>query len=81
MDSLIMPAAYPVELRKRIVEHYKNNTDSQDRVAEIFQVGVSTVRNYLQLEDVNDLSPKPYKRGPLPTIHGDKLDQLGTVTK
>ncbi len=71
-----MPAAYPVELRKRIVEHYRNNNDSQARVAEIFQVGISTVRNYLKLEDIDELSPKQYTRGPLPTIHGDKLKQL-----
>lgn len=71
-----MPAAYPLDLRERIVNHYHTHDDSQQTVSEIFQVGVSTVRNYLKLEAENNLAPKEYDRGPLPTIHGEKLDQL-----
>ena len=71
-----MPAAYPLDLRERIVNHYHNNNDSQQVVAEIFQVGVATVKNYIRLDAENNLAPKDYERGPLPTIHGEKLDQL-----
>ena len=40
-----MPAAYAIELRQRAVAHYKETDSTQIETAEIFNIGVSTLRS------------------------------------
>jgi transposase len=40
--------AYSNDLRHRIVEAYENGQYSQDEVAELFQVSLATVKNFLR---------------------------------
>jgi len=71
-----MPAAYPLELRQRAVKHYRETNSTQEETAEIFNIGVTTLRVYLRREEINELSPKSYKRGQNPIISGSKLEQI-----
>lgn len=68
-----MPAAYPLELRERAVNHYLENNCTQEETAELFQIGVTTLRLYLRKNEANDLPPKDYKRGQKPVISGKRL--------
>ena len=68
-----MPASYPLELRERAVNHYLQKSCTQEETAELFQIGVTTLRLYLRKEKVNDLPPKNYKRGQKPIISGGRL--------
>lgn len=71
-----MPAAYPVELRQRAVQHYRETQATQEETAEIFKIGVATLRLYLRLDECNQLRPKLYKRGRARIISGKKLEQV-----
>lgn len=71
-----MSAAYPLELRQRAVTHYRETNSTQQETAEIFKIGVTTLRIYLRLDEAERLSPKDYKRGRHPVISGKKLEQV-----
>lgn len=71
-----MPSAYPLELRQRVVRHYRETNSTQEETANIFKIGITTLRIYLRLEESNQLSPKVYKRGRQPIIFGTKLEQV-----
>jgi len=68
-----MPAAYPLELRKRVIKHYLENDCTQEDTAKLFQIGVTTLRLYLRKHEVNDLPLKDYIRGQKAIISGDRL--------
>ena len=76
-----MPAAYPLELRQRAVAHYKETDCTQEDTANIFNIGITTLRIYLRLEDADELSPKSYKRGKQTIISGNKLNQVNVWVK
>ena len=71
-----MPAAYPLELRQRAITYYRKNDDSQDEVAEIFNMGVTTLRVYLRRDEAGELAPKVYKRGRQTHISGNRLEKV-----
>jgi transposase len=71
-----MPAAYPLELRERVVDYYKNHDCTQPEVAEIFNIGVTTLRTYLRLHENNSLPPADYQRGRQRTIQGKRLIKI-----
>lgn len=71
-----MPAAYAIELRQRAVTHYKETDDTQMETAEIFNIGVSTLRSYLRRDEVGNLAPIDYKRGRRPVISDSKLNKI-----
>ena len=71
-----MPAAYPLELRQRAVTYYRENDCSQDEVAEIFNIGVTTLRVYLRRDEAGKLAPKDYKRGRPTHISGNRLQKV-----
>lgn len=71
-----MPAAYPLALRERVIQHYRKTNATQEETAEIFSIGVATLRVYLKLEQQDQLKPKEYKRGRSRVISGKRLDQV-----
>jgi len=71
-----MPAAYALELRKRVVSHYKETNSTQLETAKIFNIGITTLRCYLRRDESGDLTPKAYKRGRATVISGARLDKL-----
>ena len=71
-----MPAAYPLELRRRIVKHYGETTSTQEETSKTFNIGITTLRVYLRLDERGQLSPKVYVRGRQPVICGKKLEQV-----
>jgi len=76
-----MPAAYPLELRERAVAYYKNNFCTQPEVAEIFNIGITTLRTYLRREEKNVLAPVDYKRGRQRIISGKRLSKIALWVK
>ena len=72
-----MPSPYPIELRERAVSLYKNGKHIQAEVAKVFKISISTLRNYLRLDALGDLKPKEYRRGRVPEISSDRLEQVG----
>lgn len=71
-----MSSAYPLELRERAVAHYRSSKTTQLETAKLFKIGVTTLRIYLRLDEVDKLSPKSYKRGRPRVISGEKLEQV-----
>ena len=71
-----MPAAYTIELRQRAINHYNETNSTQLETAEIFNIGITTLRRYLRQDEAGDLSPKSYKRGRQPTISGTRLNKI-----
>ena len=54
-----MPAPYSTDLRERIVEAYKSGKGSARMLAKMFDVGKSTVTDYLRLDKLNgNVNPK-----------------------
>jgi DNA-binding transcriptional regulator LsrR (DeoR family) len=45
-----MPLSYSIDLRERAVAPYHHDEDTQEEVAELFAISVSSLRCYLQLE-------------------------------
>ena len=71
-----MPAAYPLALRQRAVTYYRENDCTQDEVAEIFNIGITTLRVYLRRAELRELAPKDYKRGRQTHIAGNRLQRV-----
>ena len=66
-----MPFSYPVEMREKAVKAYLEGKGTQEEIADIFGIDVSTLRRYLILyESEGDVSPKPHP-GRLPTLEED----------
>ena len=64
-----MPFSYPVEMRRKAVKAYLEGKGTQEKIADIFGMSVSSLRRYLILyEAEGDVSPKP------PPVRESKLD-------
>ena len=72
-----MPAAYPLALRRRAVSHYRNTNSTQLETAELFKIGIATLRIYLRRDEQNNLAPKTYQRGRKPVISSIHLKKIG----
>ena len=71
-----MPAAYSLELRQRVVDLYKKGNHSQREVSEIYQIGLTTVRNYISRDAEDNLAPSIYQPGRKSVIHEKGLIQI-----
>ena len=71
-----MPAAYSLELRQRVVDLYKKGKHTQPEVAAIYQIGLTTVRDYLKRDAEDNLAPDVYKPGRTAIIHEKGLIQI-----
>lgn len=64
-----MPAAYSIDLRRRVRDAYLNKEGSQRQIATRFNVSLTFVRNLLKHERITGtITPKQYTRGPSPKI-------------
>ncbi len=60
-----MPFSYPVELRNKAVKAYLKGKGTQEEIANIFGIGLSSLGRYLrQYEKSGDLTPKPHPGRP-----------------
>ena len=68
-----MTAAYSVDLRKKIVDAYLKGNTSLTKVAQKFEVNISSVVRYLKLQrEEGDLSPIKGNQG-----RPSKIDEIG----
>ena len=71
-----MTAAYSVDLRKKIVDTYLKGNTSLSKVAQKFEVNISSVVRYLKLyQEDGDLLPKKGNKG-----RPGKIDEIGYDT-
>ena len=69
-----MPFSYPVEMREKVVNAYLEGKGTQEKIADIFGISVSTLRRYLILyERDGDVAPTPHPGRP-PTLEGEELE-------
>jgi transposase len=69
--------AYPVELRRRIVDAIDRGVGSRSQVAALFGVSVNCVGNYLRQRDqTGTLAPRPDGGGRAPALGPDRYDEL-----
>ena len=55
-----MPGAYPIELRWRVVNAFKEGGGTYDDIAERFKVGRASVTRWIALDrETGDVVPKP----------------------
>jgi len=71
-----MPAAYPLELRQRAVAHYRGTASTQEETAQLFNIGIATLRIYLRRDEENNLAPTVYQRGRKPVISSHHLKKI-----
>ncbi len=68
-----MTASYSIDLRKKVVEAYKEGNTSLSRVANNFKISITSVKRYLKLDrEKGDLSPIMGKQG-----RPGKIDEIG----
>lgn len=68
-----MAAPYSLDLRKKVVDVYKQEKISQNELAERFKISLSTVKRYLHLErTIGDLAAKREGKG-----RPSKIDDSG----
>jgi transposase len=68
-----MPFSYPVEMREKAVKAYLEGKGTQEEIADIFGISVSTLRRYLILFDSDgNVAPKPHP-GRSPTLDEEDL--------
>jgi transposase len=69
--------AYPVELRRRIVDAVDRGVGSLPTAAALFCVSVNCVANYLRLREQTDsLAPRPNNGGRPPALDPDRQEEL-----
>ncbi|MEO1271441.1 MAG: hypothetical protein AAFX99_25385 [Myxococcota bacterium] len=54
-----MPAPIQLDLRRRIVKAYKAGHGSYETLAEIFDVSKQSVQEFVRLDRIGQLAPKP----------------------
>lgn len=71
-----MTAAYSIDLRKKIVDTYLKGNTSLSKVAQKFEINISSVYRYIKLyREEGDLSPKKGNKG-----RPGKIDEIGYET-
>ena len=71
-----MPFSYPVEMREKAVNAYLEGKGTQEEIADIFGISVSTLRRYLdRYESEGDVAPKPHPGRP-PTLDEEDLQWI-----
>ena len=54
-----MPAPHPVDLRERVVHAYKTHSLTQQQVAQLFGVGIASVKRWCRRDRQGSLAPDP----------------------
>ena len=71
-----MPFSYPIELRDKAVQAYLKGKGTQEEIASIFGIGLSSLRRYLkQYEESGDLAAKPHPGRP-PMLGTEDLQSI-----
>ena len=75
-----MPSAYSIDLRARAVMAYENGEGTQEEVAALFRISLSSLCNYLRLKRTSGSleANENYKRGP-DTIIDEQGFDLATI--
>jgi len=72
-----MARPYSLDLRTKIVNAYKNKEGTQEEIAEMFGVGLATVRRYWRkYRSDGNLKLTIHRHGPLPELSGEKLERV-----
>ncbi len=72
-----MARPYSLDLRIKIINAYKNKEGTQEEIAEMFSVGLATVRRYWRkYQRDGDLKLTVHRHGPLPELSGEKLTRV-----
>jgi len=72
-----MPAPYPIELRRRIVDAYTHKEGSVRELAKRFAVAPKTVENYLdRVRRTGSVAPLPHGGGVKPRIEPQHLGEI-----
>ena len=77
-----MPAAYTIELRRRIVRAYAQGQGSVRELAKRFAVAPNTVQSYRNLlRDTGSLAPRPHGGGVKPRLDPQGLEEVRRLTQ
>ena len=69
--------AYPIELRRRVLDAVDNNLGTQQKIAHIFSVSAIWIRKLLQRRrETGSIEPLPRTQGRKPAFRGANLQQL-----
>jgi len=77
-----MPAPYSNDLRRKVIEAYKNREDRIPGLAKRFKVSVDFVRDLIKRDkETGDILPKPHNGGSPPEIRGPREKYLRSLIK
>ncbi len=69
--------AYPIELRRRVLEAVENKLGTQQEIAKTFSVSVSWIRKLLQRRrETGSIEPLPRTQGRKPAFGDHQLQEL-----
>ena len=69
--------AYPIELRRRVLDAVDNNLGTQQKIARTFSVSAIWIRKLLQRRrETGSIEPLPRTQGRKPAFRGANLQQL-----
>jgi transposase len=74
--------AYSTDLRRRIVDAYKNGEGSVRELARRFAVAYKTVQNYLNLvRETGSVESRPHGGGPTPKLDEAGVQEVRTIVE
>ena len=74
--------AYPIELRRRVLEAVDNKLGTQEEIANIFSVSAIWIRKLLQRRrETGSIEPLPRTQGRKPAFRGTNLQQLNSFVE
>jgi len=74
--------AYPIELRKRVLDVVDKGIGTRSEIASMFQVSTFWIRKLLrQRRDDGDIAPKPQNQGRKPAFQGKIMKELDEFIK
>jgi transposase len=74
--------AYPIELRKRVLDAVDKGIRTRNEIASVFQVSTFWIRKLLrQRRDEGNIAPKPQNQGRKPAFRNKQLQELDDFVK
>ena len=74
--------AYPIELRRRVLDAVDNNLGTQQKIAHTFSVSAIWIRKLLQRRrETGSIEPLPRTQGRKPAFRGANIQQLNDFVK
>ena len=74
--------AYSKDLRIRLVRAYENGEGTIRELARVFQVGKSTVEQWLKrYKETGDVECLPYRGGPTPKLNAQALEKIREIVE